>query len=231
MDITTLVRTATDYLVPAIPPIGTAIAEGIGADLWNFTKRVFSLKKKENELELLQAAPQDARQLGKIEYILEDAVKEEESLLEELTALVEAAKAQQNTTKNNTVTITGNSNQLFQNIEGSNINIGNTTQNHHGTGDIVGGDKVINHAYYGNKPVNAEKGEIWKEMILENKISDAIAYLMNEYKSDTDKCNTLLLLLGQYNYNESNIMKGVISKNDSDLTRNKVVNALVQTFG
>jgi hypothetical protein len=231
MDITTLVRTATDYLVPAIPPIGTAIAEGIGADLWNFTKRVFSLKKKENELTVLQAAPQDARQLGKIEYILEAAVKEEEGLLKELIALVEAAKAQQNTTKNNTTTITGNNNQVFQNIKGSNINIGNTTQHHHGTGDIVGGDKVVHNAYYGNKSVNTAGGEIWKEMIQENKISDAIGYLMGEHKSDADKCNTLLLLLGQYNYNESNIMKGVISKNDADLARNKVVNALLQMFG
>ena len=119
MDITTLVRTAIDYFVPAIPPIGTAIAEGVGADLWNFTKRVFSLKKKENELDVLQTAPQDARQLGKIEYILEDAVKEEEGLLKELIALVEAAKAQQSI---NTVTVTGNNNQVFQNIKGSNCN-------------------------------------------------------------------------------------------------------------
>jgi len=56
-------------------------------------------------------------------------------------ASIEKALAQKaaTVTKTNTTTITGNNNQVFQDVNNSNI------QTHSGTGDNVAGNKTVNH--------------------------------------------------------------------------------------
>lgn len=232
MEIATLATAAITTLVPFLTKGGEEITKGAAGDLWKWVKGKFSEKGKENALLVLENKPDDAKQQGKVEGVLEDILAEKTDLLAELSALITAAKAEQTNTINNTANVTGNNNNLFQGVNNSHINIGNTHQHHSGTGDIIGGDKVINHnAFYGDKPISSEKAEVWKRMLTENKIADAIEYLLKEYATDSDKSNTLLLLLGQYNFNESNVLKNLISHSDATLTRNKVANSLLQMFG
>lgn len=232
IEIATLATTTVTALVPFLTKGGEELTKGAAGDLWKWVKSKFSEKGKENALQVLENKPDDAKQQGKVEGVLEDILTEKTDLLAELTALLTAAKAEQINTTNNTATVTGNNNNVFQGLNNSNVNIGNTHQHHSGTGDLIGGDKIINNnAFYGNRPVSPEKGEVWKRMLTENKIADAIEYLLKEYATDADKNNTLLLLLGQYNFNESNMNKGIISHSDATLTRNKVANSLLQMFG
>lgn len=231
MDITTLIRQAIEYAIPAIPAIGEGVTSGVGSDIWNFFKKTFSFKQKENELEILQKDAQNIRQQTKVELILEEALKNDETLLIELKALVEMAKAQKPNI-DNSIKVSGDHNNIIQNVKGSTINFGNVTNTHHnGTGDIVSGNQITNNNYYGNTPINPEKGAIWKKMLTENKVSDAIEYLLIEYENDNDKTKTLLLLFSQYNRNQANINNGIITDKDAEMVQNKIVYSLLNVFG
>lgn len=232
MDIATLSAATIAAITPYLVKSGESIAEEAGKGLWSWLGKWFKSEGEEETLKKLAANPENAETTGEVKATLKGILKRDETLVSELTQLVEAAKVAQPNVTNNSINVSGNNNNVIQGVNGSNINIGNTTTNNHhsGSGDIVGGDKVINNSFYGGKSVDAEKGGVWKKMLTENKISEAIEYLLNEYKDDTDKSNTLLLFLGRHNLNQSNITKGIINHSDATMTQNQIVNAILSTF-
>ncbi len=178
--------------------------------------------------------PDDTKLHDKVKTLIEDRAEDDDKALQLLTDMV--AKIVEKTgqpliSNQNTSTITGNQNTVIQGVQNSNINIGNTHQTHHGSGDIIAGDQITNTHYYGNQPINPANGGVWKAMLTAGKIKEAIEHLLSEYANDADKNNTLLLLLGQYNFNNSNFNKGVITDSAANVTRNKIVKSLLEMFG
>ena len=90
---------------------------------------------------LLEKPDSDARQSSfkaAIAEEIEDHPKTEK-LLKEIIAAIE-----KKTGKTNTMNVKGDNNNVFQDVKGSTIHIGNTVkQTHHGSGDNVAGDKIV----------------------------------------------------------------------------------------
>jgi hypothetical protein len=184
-------------------------------------------------VEALQKAPYDANLQSKLKGILEDKADENEALakiLEEMAKTIAEKMKNEGSTTNNTSTITGDKNTVVQSVKDSTINIGNITQHHSGTGDNVAGDKHETNNFYGNKKLSGEKEAVWQEMLKRGALNDAIEYLMQQHKGDNAQYNMLILLLSRYARNEAEANKGTISKNEADLERNKISNALLETF-
>ncbi len=78
-------------LVPYLAKGGEKIAEEAGGSLFNWIKDKLTGKKKEKELEALQANPTDARQQGRLEAAIEDVIAGDEGLARELEVLTKAA--------------------------------------------------------------------------------------------------------------------------------------------
>lgn len=182
----------------------------------------------------LIANPDDTKLHDKVQTLIEDKAEDDGTALKILTDMLAkiAEKTGQPLISNqNTSTVTGDKNIVIQGIKNSPINIGNTHQTHHGTGDIIGRDQINHNNYYGNQPVNPANGGLWKAMLTKGKIKEAIEHLLNEYTKDADNTNTLLLLLGQYNFNDSNFNRGVITNTEATANRNKIIDSLLKMFG
>jgi hypothetical protein len=183
----------------------------------------------------LQADPDDKKLHEKVQTLIEaKAEDDEDAATAILTEILEkiSAKTGQTFAPQNTSTITGNHNTVVQGVNNSHINIGNITQTHSGSGDNVGRDNIVNHnSYYGNTPVDPANGGIWKTMLSKGKIEEAINHLLDLHKNNAENHNNLLLLLGQYNFNQGNYNRGIIGNDEHTRTRVKITNSLLEMFG
>ncbi len=123
MDITTIAAAAITFSLPFLKKAGEKMSEKIGEDFWTKIKKIFTSDKQKKLVENLEKNPEDAKTQGAIEAILDEKIDNDELLKKELILLIENAKQ-----------------------KGANLIMGNSiTQNHTGTGDNVGGDKIINN--------------------------------------------------------------------------------------
>jgi len=96
----------------------------------------------------LQADPDEQLNADAAANAIAKALKKEpeaEQWLREIATLIAGKTGA--TIKNNTMTVTGDGNFSLQDVSGSSINFGNNTttqQTHHGSGDNVGGNKIVN---------------------------------------------------------------------------------------
>ena len=177
--------------------------------------------------------PDDKAIHEKVKTLIEAKAEDDDNALAILTEMAEIAVAKMgNTTVNtNTSTVTGNNNLVVQGVNNSQINIGNTKQTHSGSGDIISGDKITNNTYHGSRPIDTASGDVWKTMLSQGRIQAAIEHLLELHKTDSEKSNTLFVLSGQYNFNQSNLNKGMITNTESAVNRAKITNSLLEMFG
>ncbi|MGC4038407.1 MAG: hypothetical protein QM764_20755 [Chitinophagaceae bacterium] len=119
MDISIVATQALAFLSPYLAKGGEAIASGLGKDLWELIKKPFRSDKEKKLVDDLQQKPGDLEQRGMVKQKLSEKLEEDPELLKELVAVI--GKLQQ----------AGN--------------VANITQTHSGTGDNVGGNKIINN--------------------------------------------------------------------------------------
>lgn len=81
-----------------------------------------------------------------------------------------------------------------------------------------------------NKKINKNPIAIWKDMVVNGKIKDAIKYLIEKYENDKDKHNMLILLLARYNINDIKRSKRIIDNEIFDLEQFRIIEALLTTF-
>ncbi len=104
-------------------------------------------KEEKGMIKDLIENPDDADNLQEIETAINKAVKKQPELGSALAELFKEIQAKTGNTeqKTNTVNVTGNKNQTFQDFKDSPITITDNSNNQHhsGTGDNIGGDKKI----------------------------------------------------------------------------------------
>lgn len=144
MTLPELITTTVATVTTALSMGGTEITKAASKDVYNWVKNLFTSQDKAHALEVLEKKPDDTREQIRVEVVLEEILKQNTQLIPELTALVEAAKAEQINNSNNTSHVQGNNNNVIQGVNNSHINIGNTNQHHTGSGDNVAGNKIIN---------------------------------------------------------------------------------------
>lgn len=124
MDIATLSALAITTLTPYLVKSGEAIAEESGKGLWNWLGEWFHSKGEKPVLEKLAQNPKDAETIGEAKATLKSILKENDTLIGELTALVEAAKAQQiKMDGNSTLNVMGDNNIVNERNTNSTITI------------------------------------------------------------------------------------------------------------
>ena len=126
MDFAMIATGIVTALVPYLAKGGEKLAEKLAehgfeqrAKIWETAKGLF----QEDELTLLNLFaenPNDERTQGKIEMKLEDKLKANPKIAEELDALVKQIPAE---IKTNTINIQGDNNKTVQDVEGSTITI------------------------------------------------------------------------------------------------------------
>lgn len=121
IEIPTLAVDAFRYSLPFLIAAGEGFATGIGFDLWLKIKEVFTRKKEDQVIELLEKSPNDSKLLGRAEYILESELKGSPELIASFTSLIEAVKTSNE--YKNIVTQTGDNNIAVTGISNSKINI------------------------------------------------------------------------------------------------------------
>jgi hypothetical protein len=111
--------------------------------------KIFANKKSAQEkLALVEQLKANTDTITVLKANLEFVLDGNEELQKELTEKVKEVdlllkKAGVQTSKNNAVNITGNSNKVYQDINNSTITDNSINQTHSGTGDNVGRDKII----------------------------------------------------------------------------------------
>jgi hypothetical protein len=190
---------------------------------------------EKNILKELKENPDDVAIQGKIKTLIENQAENDgdtaTNILNDMVKTITEKLGTSAVPANEfNTSITGGQNTVIQGVSGGVINVSTTT--HSGTGDIVSGDKVVNNnTYYGGKPLDDGKNAVWKKMLHQGNISDALEYLVDAYKNDADKSNTLILLLSRHARNETYANKGTITDESANLERNKIVSAIVEEFG
>lgn len=102
-------------------------------------------KEEKEMIKDLIEKPDDTDNLQEIETAIIKAVKKQPELEAALAELVKEIQAKTGNTiqKTNTLTVTGNNNKSYQDINNSTITDNSKNQHHSGTGDNIGGDKKI----------------------------------------------------------------------------------------
>ena len=85
--------------------------------------------------------------------------------------------------------------------------------------------------FHGNRPFNLANSSDWRTMITQGKIQAAIEHLLDLYRTDNEKSNALLQLLGQYNYSEKQCNLNIITSTEAANNRAKISNSLLEMFG
>lgn len=139
---TAMITAAATYAVNEIKNSkgGQQAADELSTGIWGWIRPIF-LKDEKKLVEKLEENPEKFQTA--LELKIEEKAEEDEGFAEKLTTLLKEAAAKG--IKSNTTTITGNDNQVFQDVSNSKISIDKSvTQTHSGTGDNVGKNKIIN---------------------------------------------------------------------------------------
>jgi len=124
MDITTLSALAVTTIAPYLVKGGESIAEESGKSLWSWLTKWFEKEDEKPILDKLAKKPNDAETVGEVKATLKGILKGNEDLVSELTALVEAAKAQQTKMDgNSTLNVIGDYNIVNEKNVNSTITI------------------------------------------------------------------------------------------------------------
>lgn len=111
------VTTITPFLLSGTKAMVNAAA----ADLWKSIKSVFKKNNQENLLEMFEKNPKDEKTIGKIEYILENELRQNRDLLSTFTELIKSVQASRE--YKNYVRQKGNDNISISETTNSNVNI------------------------------------------------------------------------------------------------------------
>lgn len=114
---------------------------------WIGSKLFANKKATQEKLALIEQQKADAETIAglksNLEFVLDgndELQKELAEKVKEVDLLLKQAGVQ--TTKTNSINITGNSNKVYQDINNSTITDNSINQTHSGTGDNVGRDKI-----------------------------------------------------------------------------------------
>jgi hypothetical protein len=178
--------------------------------------------------------PDDKTRQAEVQKRIEIAAEDDDNalpLLREMAAKIATMTGNTTITQGDNSKNTMGDDNSVNNSHNTTINYGTGNQINTGSGNNIGRDSITHNTYYGSCPIDPASGGVWKTMLSHGKIKDAIEYLLAEYATDADKTNTLYSLLGQYNFNETNLLKGIVTDSVSTANRNKIVNSLLELFG
>lgn len=122
MDISQIAATAIAAITPYLVKGGEEVAKGMGKDLWELIKKPFTSEKEQILVQQLEENPGDVKLQGKVEGKLEELLEANPSIAAQLQDLLAKMPAGAQI-KQNTMSITGDSNMGMQDISGSSINI------------------------------------------------------------------------------------------------------------
>ena len=120
MDMSIVAAQAVGFLIPYLVKGGEAIASGLGKDLWELIKKPFHSDREKKIVEDVQRQPEDLEQHGMLKLKLAEKLEENPMLLQELMA-------------------------LMVKLQAGAQNVTTISQTHSGTGDNIGGNKIINN--------------------------------------------------------------------------------------
>jgi len=124
IDIAALAVGALAAVLPYLAKGGEEIAKGAGADLWKWIESKLSQKGKEKNITDLEASPNDPRIRGKVEENLHDLLQDDDSLINELEALVNAARANiLDQSGDSTTNVSGTGHIVIERTTGTTISI------------------------------------------------------------------------------------------------------------
>lgn len=89
MDISQLAQTAITAILPFLTKGGEAMAQESGKSLFQWIKNLLTQKNKQKELDPLKNEADQFRQQGRLEMTLEDILREQPDLCNELKTLLE----------------------------------------------------------------------------------------------------------------------------------------------
>ena len=122
IEFTELSKNVINTVAPFLVVGGEEIVKGVSSELWSKIKSVFSKKGEQKLLEQFEVTPNDVSTKAKIEYILENELKNNNDLALSLAELIKNVQATED--YRNYVTQTGDNNiAVSGKISNSSINI------------------------------------------------------------------------------------------------------------
>ena len=122
IEFTELSKNVINTVAPFLVVGGEEIVKGVSSELWSKIKSVFSKKGEQKLLEQFEVTPNDVSTKAKIEYILENELKNNNDLALSLAELIKNVQATDD--YRNYVTQTGDNNiAVSGKISNSSINI------------------------------------------------------------------------------------------------------------
>ena len=197
----------------------------------NWIKPIF-LKSDGTEkkaIENLIAKPDDKNAQQAIQTLIEAKAEDDpngEAILKEMVLKITAITGISPLTKTNTISIIGNNNITLQDII--------TSGGFHIGGNFISKERgfdIIRDVLPNTIFVEPDRHLIWKTMLANNKIKEAIEFLIQEHENNNENINTLFNLSGQYNFNERQHLKGIIDNEVYETKRTKRTIALLELFG
>lgn len=99
---------AVNLLTPYLIKGGEELSKLFVKDLWDRTKLIFSSAEKSEVLSRFESAPDDLKRQGQVEYVLEEELSRDDSLLKEFESVL--ANAKQGAEYNSTINQSGSNN-------------------------------------------------------------------------------------------------------------------------
>lgn len=88
IDITTLTASAVSVLIPYLMKGGEALSEEAGKSLWSWLTEKFTARNKQRDLDAFKKTPTDQRLQGKVEAGLEDILRENPDLINDMEKML-----------------------------------------------------------------------------------------------------------------------------------------------